>query len=332
MQELERQAQQAASAMAQLSTSGQQQYNQLLDAQGRLAEEERSALSEIMGFIMKGAAEAGTKKLLSETLQDAWEAPPSINTLPQPQESGVVPPRVSLEDVPQPGALPAPTIGQPQTQIPQRVPFEGIGQPGSLTAPAGSPTQAAEELRSMTPQVTPTPIAPPEAVRQQGVAYPSELIQRAPMTRQQQAYAPQAPELLNQETIPPIPLQEEGVPVGDTTSTQGVTAEQLRTPEESTLQLMVDTIKSPDTPLQDYITGMSEYWQQKLIPMLVIDGSPQALKALEYIGYKIPEPVPIERLRGYPTGTTEQPVQEPVPVTPGHGIRLYSPRILQQSR
>ena len=285
MQELERQAQQAASAMAQLSTSGQQQYNQLLDAQGRLAEEERSALSEIMGFIMKGAAEAGTKKLLSETLQDAWEAPPSINTLPQPQESGVVPPRVSLEDVPQPGALPAPTIGQPQTQIPQRVPFEGIGQPGSLTAPAGSPTQAAEELRSMTPQVTPTPIATPEAVRQQGVTYPSELIQRAPMTRQQPGYQPPVYEN--------IPQQEEYARqvIEQLNQPQGVIPEQLRTPAGKTSRdylneiadnpnftMVIDNLMGSERNYDTILTDLYRFLSNPLAPGRYVD------EARKYIG------------------------------------------------
>ncbi len=199
MQQLGREAGQQATAMAQLSASGQQQYNQLLAGQERLAQEERSALSEIMGFIMKGAAEAATKKLLADTLQDAWEASPETMGTPAAttQTQGITPEPVQGGYLPSDTWQPAPAYGPPVSETSPQQPVQQIPTIDELTpqelsrypgwqpevTPSAErrqwgPAQTAQELRAPTPITTPAP-------NREEVQYPSSLIQRTPMTAQQ---------------------------------------------------------------------------------------------------------------------------------------------------
>lgn len=178
MQQLGREAGQQATAMAQLSASGQQQYNQLLAGQERLAQEERSALSEIMGFIMKGAAEAATKKLLADTLQDAWEASPETMGTPAAttQTQGITPEPVQGGYLPSDTWQPAPAYGPPVSETSPQQPVQQIPTIDELTpqelsrypgwqpevTPSAErrqwgPAQTAQELRAPTPMTAQQP-------------------------------------------------------------------------------------------------------------------------------------------------------------------------------
>ncbi len=245
MQQLGREAEQRAGAMAQLSTAAQADYTNLLSAQERLAAEERSAIGDILRFIGKGVAEVATRKLIMEALKGANAGTSTTNILPPGPASSVIPDYTvggmyeqrqqdrlntlrGLRSGIQPPTIDAVT-GAPQVEIPYETPRD-IATELPRGIPTFEPTRP-EDVRYPSPliQRQPSPTMPayippvteqmPEVQEEYARSYITALEQMPETLRAPATISPQA------QILPPVTQQ----PVVSPTGTEGITAETLRT-------------------------------------------------------------------------------------------------------